>query len=102
MDTMHETPTIDPVNALMRLYGWDSSYLALKLGMNRETVRRRLRGMHTWRPVERPALMDALDVPMEVLDMTGEQAIRWCLDQHNGWQEKRCLLSGASANSRAA
>ena len=83
---------IDPVNALLRLYGWDFSYLAHKLGMNRETVRRRLRGSHDWRAVEKPALVEALDVPPEVLEMTGEDAIRWCLDQHNGWHAKRCLL----------
>jgi len=34
--------------------------------------------------------------------MTGEEAIVHVLHLHSDWHEKRCLLSGASANSRAA
>lgn len=87
------TAQLDPVNALLRLYGWKTSYLARKLGMNRQTLSTRLDGTHPWRSVELPALSSALDVPMEVLtDMSGEEAIVFVLGMHTDWHEKRCLL----------
>lgn len=89
---MAQTLSIHPVEALMRLYGWSTLKTADKAGMNRETLRRRLARGEEFSFPEVLALSYALDVPMEVLDMTGEEAIRWCLDQHNGWQAKRCLL----------
>ena len=94
------TAQLDPVNALLRLYGWKASYLARKLGMNRQTLSTRLDGTHPWRSVELPALSSALDVPMEVLtDMTGEEAIVHVLNLHTDWHAKRCLLRIADAGS---
>lgn len=80
----------ETVATVARFLNWTTSALADEMGMTRPTITSRLKGHTTMERWELPGFALVLGVPVEVLEMEPNDAVRWVLDHPAGNLRNRC------------
>jgi len=70
----------ETVAKVARFLNWTTSALADQMGMTRPTITSRLKGTTNMERWELPGFAAVLGVPVEVLELTPNDAVRWVLD----------------------
>ena len=92
----------ETVATLARFLNWTTSALADQMGMTRPTITSRLKGHTKMEPWELPGFAAVLGVPVEVLNMAPNEAVRWVLDNGSPTVRNRCYAVSALVGSLAA
>ena len=70
----------ETVATVARFLNWTTSALADQMGMTRPTITSRLKGHTAMEPAELRGFSLVLGVPVHVLEMSPNDAVRWVLD----------------------
>lgn len=80
----------ETIKLLADYLGFKTAELARRMEMNRSTMTGRLNGSTQVEPWELAGFAAVFGVPVEVLEMDPEDAIRWVLDNPSGIIRNRC------------
>ena len=80
----------ETVAKVAKFLNWTTSALADQMGMTRSTLTGRLKGHTAMEPAELRGFSLALGVPVHVLEMEPNQAVRWVIDHNVPNLRNRC------------